>query len=229
MMVAGGDWLDALARRAAGNKTPKPEATATAFGERFSRATALKLAVAGVASLSFGLWRVGPADALDFGQCTAKCLADHEANLERRLAACDSVFGSDFIRKAPFWRSIARILVLPGTMVGPVLGGVCSLKEAAVNRASQDNCYRRCEETCGGRKLQSLQGSSETCEPTPPPKPESPKPPPAPNHTEDPCWSCIEAGGSCCGPFTGDPNTGTFTPCACATPGVGCDAYGCGG
>ena len=236
MTVGRGDWLDAAARRlveGSRREALETETTPTSSDEVFSRATAFKLAVAGVASVSFGLWRVTPVQAQTRGQCYEECDKVHDADLDKKADACIGVFSSKrFLEQNPLWKQLLLFGIFPGTAIGPALAGLCIARDTAVSNASRDNCRRRCQETCRTTQARSLQGSSaphQVCEATPPPKPYTPAPPPAPNHTEDPCWSCVEVGGACCGPFKGDPNTGSFTPCACANPSIGCAGYGCGG
>jgi hypothetical protein len=112
-------------------------------------------------------------------------------------------------------------------MVPPALAGLCYGSGAVVARQAREECWRNCEKTCKKRTTQSRALFRQVCEPTPPPKHESSKPPPPPNMTHDPCLPCHQVGGECCGPFTGDPKTGTYTPCACGNPDLGCARYGC--
>src|SRR5688572_27190790 len=109
MTRGGGDWLDTLARRSAGPATPSPRPTeADPSEDRLSRATALKLAVAGAASLSLGLWRVEPAAAFDIGGCLAGCLDASDKWLDRQLDACGKVFIPSYFDNDPTWKALLK-------------------------------------------------------------------------------------------------------------------------
>jgi hypothetical protein len=229
-------WLDRLARRAV--RPPVPLATeplASTGDERYSRGTAVKLVVAGAASLSLGLWRATPGEAGDFGDCVENYCRIPAAKVMKQLRlACDDIFKPEVLyADRTGWQKLKFLAMFPPrvgwTIAGATLTGYCYAKNDFFVEKWEKGCYEECKQNCEGRRaLQSASFSRQVCEAAPPPERSTPKPPPAPNFTEDPCWSCNQVGGQCCGPFTGDPATGAFTPCACATPGVPCDAYGCG-
>lgn len=227
------DWLDAVAvRLAGGSSTPTHVLETPTVEDSISRARLIKLAVAGAASLSWGLW-TAPSAARAQGQegCFTWCFNEVGKLLSQRLAACEYVFRPFTFYENGAWRK-AAIAGLFGSATQVALAarnlqGLCNARARFESEENKKDCYGECEKRCPKRALQSRSLPAQVCEPPLPPN-QTPKLPPAPSKTEDPCWSCVEVGGQCCGPFTGDPATGQFTPCACATPGVGCEAYGCG-
>lgn len=222
------EWLDALARHIARDVGPTPptsESDAVASDEeRLSRATALKLALAGAAALSLGLWNPAPARAQDRGECFTRCLDNHERELKRRLQSCNDVFRPRQYRDSD-WRLYAKALFPPTlqlTYAGVSLTGLCYAKARLEVGGDKSDCYDRCEDTCRTRSLQSDSSSARplapTCEVAPPRKAPAPEVPTPPNPDNDLCLTCMGQGGECC-------PGGTSGLCACATAGVPCSAY----
>jgi hypothetical protein len=229
----GGDWLDVLARRSVrevvGVRELEPTSN-TSRDERLSRESVLKLAVAGAASLSLAAWRVPRAEAAsDLSECLTGCKEDYNEALARQLRGCAAQAERWKAKPGRAWDVIWRFTFYPVQFLNDASHAACDVVAWRSTEGRYRECRQNCADSCAGSGSRALQASRQTCEPTPPPPPYTPAPPPAPNHTETPCWACQEAGGICCGPFTGDPSTGVFTPCACANPSVGCEAYGCGG
>jgi hypothetical protein len=234
---SSGDWLDALAVRSA---TGRPRALSAGTPEagsppsrddRFSRATAFKLALTGAASISLGFWKASPALAQDRGTCFTQCLTDHDKELRRRLAACDDVFyPRTFEKTAPSsWKRL-RAGLFGGerdlAFVAISLDGFCSGKATWDVRQDKKDCYDRCETTCRRRSMQwSSSSSAATCEVTPPHQAPPPTVPPIPHPTEGvaaECANCAAVGGACCS------GTDPTHLCACANPAIPCERYGCG-
>jgi hypothetical protein len=224
------DWLDAVARRLAVGRTPtthQPGPVSYAANEdRFSRAAAVRLAVAGVASLFLGLRTTSKASgaADGYAECYAGCTKTYEDALEDALDGCARV-SAGLDKKSPAWATAIRSLpVTPLTFVGYALTGTCYADAAAILGGDLYKCRRGCKKNC--RTTQAASEARSTCEVTPPPKNYTPAQPPPPNMTSDPCWSCVAVGGMCCGPFTVDAS-GNFQACVCANPTLGCEKYGC--
>lgn len=208
--------------------------------EHFSRATAIRYGAAAVASLTLGLWRAPAGQALDEAGCYSQCADRRIRDAEAAMAACRRLYSPGWYSKPGTdsrWGAFKELMKSGGPWEWATAYANQVLLRACLDRAKStlvkglDDCEDACRIACeeSSRSPQGRSSRHQVCKPPPSPKPESPKPPPGPNHTESPCWACEEAGGLCCGPFTGDPNTGEFTPCACANPAVGCQAYGCGG
>jgi hypothetical protein len=229
-----GDWLDRLARRSVGcahSQSDKSDRAPGSDDERYSRATAVKLAAAGFASVSLGLWRAVPAIAQDEGDCFKECNSRFDKFDLEWYRACTNKFRPALpaLTPKPRWKQVLGYATFPVTTVQESLAAACYLAGDAVSRQAREGCWRNCEQTCRKRQSRSLQASRQACEPTQPPKNYTPAPPPpAPSMTADPCWSCVGVGGLCCGPFKVDAS-GNFQACACANPSLGCERYGCGG
>lgn len=200
-----GEWLDRLAMRSLSRpvKESSERSSSIETHERFSRATSVKLAVAGAASLALGGWRATPLRAqgpAGYAECYEQCEDTHDKDLDSRIDACYSLVGGK--RSAAWDRLLAGALV-PPAMALNALAGACLMKEAAGNRLDRAKCRRGCAEGCRRRALQSsrsLQGrSGATCEVTPPRKGSPPTIPPAPNPADDPCGACNQNGDKCCG------------------------------
>lgn len=203
------DWLDTLARRSIGGAlgmARTPEGGSGPGDERFSRGTALRLALVGAASLPGGLWKVSPALAQEGDECFTKCLTDHNKELKRRLQSCDDVF-QGYRRTPPkSWARIKYLFPILRVPAYDTLAALCYRDAADELRRAKNNCYDGCEATC--RTTRSLQTrSSATCEATPPRKAPPPKIPMAPDPQDAPCWACA---GLCCGSC---PNNPQEVPC----------------
>lgn len=215
------DWVDRLARRAAGHAATA-DTSASGDAERLSRATAVRLALAGVASLSLGVARTRPAQAAEW--CFTDCLQSYDAQLERRLTSCDDVFRRTSVWGAD-WNGLFHYLSIAlnlgrAYVANQLLQHCYADAQAELDRWRND-CYRRCEEGCrhpSGRSLQGVTGPRQTCKAPPPPEEEPPEVPPAPQPDEDPCWSCAAVGGVVCGVCSDG------VTCSCATP---CEGEGC--
>ncbi len=203
MRDVGGDWLDRIARRSAGgvpSAVRESERATDLTDERFSRATAVKLAVAGTASLALGAWGApARADEGDFGQCLQDCFGGNDRILKEQERACLDVFAPKSFFLAPGWRKF-RELFRAGAfsawkdLVTSSLAGACVMQQQADAKNENDKCLPYCKQRCGQRALRATQGiaaSRQVCEPPPPPPPETPKPPPPPNASENPCWACV--------------------------------------
>lgn len=236
-----GDMLDALARRLAPaspsvHRESESSAPLSSSDDHLSRAAAVRYAMAGIASLSLGLWRVPEGRALTRDECEQACFARRGNELEDALKACRRLY-------SPSWYNKPGTDTRWGAFKETVSGGPWGWLKNFVNNAlldgcltraqkrfeeSLDKCMESCEVACEGSR--SLQGPSlfrRACEPPPSPPPHTPSPPPAPSATADPCLACNQVGGMCCGPFKATA-TGDFQPCACANPALGCERYGCG-
>ena len=251
MRRAPRDWVDALARRTAGDVVPSPplaKPDVAAFDDRFSRTTSLKLALAGVASLSLGIWPApraraqGGGDcftqstAQGRGECFTKCLECHEKELQRRFRSCEDVFAPRQFKKSD-WRLYVGLFhsVYIGAKRDYVLGalvlqGLCYDKALWDVGGEKNHCYEGCEAGCRQRSVQSSSGrSAATCEVTPPSHAPPPTIPPIPNPTEGvavECANCSMAGGECC--YGADPTH----LCGCASydpdgPETACQRVGC--
>lgn len=235
------DRLDAFARLLTRDRAVKRSNESVAEEEAqpadlVTRGTAIGLALAGAASLSLGLWRApesGAASAFTYRECINQCVDNaSDANLIE-IKACESAYGGENLWRSNTGWSRFKSLVKVGVWKWILDTSRLDHKQGCIRGADQrflnrlDKCDEACKVACPEtRSPQGVSTRLQACKPPPPPKPESPKPPPAPNHTESACWACVQAGGECCGPFTGDPAVG-LTPCACANPAVGCQAYGC--
>lgn len=211
------DWLDGLAHRVVAPATEPAPRTPDPAGseERYSRGKAVKLAIAGAASLSLGLWKAAPALAEDRAHCLARCFDTYEKDLERRIESC-----------ALGWFALSGWGGFLGTYyLGPqpvITGGagLCFMAEYAKTLYQRGKCTDHCQESCRPTQSRSLQVFRGTCEVLPPPKAEPPQVPPPPPTKSGECLNCESVGGICCPP-AGEPL------CACATPGVPCSEYGC--
>jgi hypothetical protein len=227
------DWLDRLARRAAGNRIqrsprggPHRDSDVAGSGDvgedRFTRATSLKLAVIGAASLSLGLWRapVARAQSEELARCFELCGASYRERvppiLRRRLRACEREFSPANLAKKPGWRRLRRRLRL--TPVGwnslvDQLRSNCFANARSESRADRKDCEETCERTCPRRSVQSASSTTApSCQYTPPPKPSPPAVPPAPATEGGYCSDCakvtpaafcdpcptVDTGFSCC-------------------------------
>jgi hypothetical protein len=222
-------WLDTLARRVARPAAARTSARPTppyrtevdepggqGLDQRYPRNAALKLAVAAAATASLGLGRAAPARALDRGPCLEQCAESHQKALESQLEACDKVFQSaTFETTLPgSWARVRALFRHRGygftyEEAADVLNAFCRQKAQAENAATKRACYSRCEK----------EGK-----PTPPANPPPPSVPPVPTPPTGLCANCNKVGGTCCGPYSVEKPL-----CACATPGVPCLVYGCGG
>lgn len=221
------DWLDALAQHTAGRVVPGAPAThdVTASDDhRFSRTTGLKLALAGAASLSLGLWNAAPARAQTREGCFTGCLTEHDKELKRRLQSCRDVFHPGMKKKwaqySGFFPPISQIAIARAALTG-----FCYAKAAHDVAGDKDDCYENCETGCRSRRVQSASSfavaNAPTCEATPPhraPKPEIPTPP---NPENDVCAICMGQGNVCCP--GGSIAAGGL--CACAPPETPCEIY----
>jgi hypothetical protein len=196
----------------------------TGSDERFSRATAVRYALAGAASLSLGLWRVPEGQASDFDDCLRKCYSTHDDEATQEIAACRRQVPK-WVRKPP--RSWERIREVLGNSPWEFLNNVteAALEEICETRAqkrylkSLDDCDDACGKTCRRTQSRSLQGLfRSTCRVTPPPPAKPPTIPPAPPEPPEPpepgseendyCkpgGACEQVGGKCCGPPTDIP------------------------
>ena len=236
MSSIGGDLLDRIARhsaRASVRAARESEGSVGFTGEGFSRATAVRLAVAGTVSLALGEWGApARADDGDLGTCLEGCLGGVDDWLKEQERACLNVFAPKSFYQAPGWRKF-RELFRAGPfsawkdLVQGALAGACVMQQQSKAKEMSHDCLPDCRKRCGSRAVQSSGSSRQVCKPPPPPKNTTPVPPPPPNSSEDPCLASNTVGGQCCGPFTSGAG-GVIVPCACATPGVGCERYGCG-
>lgn len=223
------DWLDALALHSSGGRIDRArtlERGSAPGDERFSRATALHLALVGAASLSLGLWKAPPVLAQTREGCFTQCFTDHEKELQRRLQSCDDVF-KGFKRTPPkTWARIKYLFPLGRVVVHHTLAALCYRDATDEVRGAKNDCYDRCETTCRRRSVQSSsRRSGATCEVKPPSKAPPPTIPPLPSPDDGvaaECANCASVGGVCCA--GGDPTH----LCACANATVPCEAYGCG-
>ena len=223
------DWLDSLARRSAeGVRTtarvqprPLPDRVGGPGASRVDRRSALKLALAGAASLSLGLGKIPVARAETRDDCIGRCYQKYVDAAERDIATCNHFYaGAKDWNGGTAWGQFKR-LVDQGAwkfvkdVTNESLRRTCIHKAENTFKKGLDKCDDACTETCGPRSLQSASsaaGPRTTCHGTSPP-PTSPPPqvPPAPNPADDPCAACATVGGLCCGPAPlGKP------PCGCA-------------
>lgn len=232
MRTTAHDWLDLLARRAAkGRRTARvTEATQTASGvpgpapERFSRARAVRLAIAGAASLLVAGGRVSPALALTRDECLGQCFDKYVKAADRDVEACKSLyrdpkssFRTDTSRDPHGWGRLWYRIKRGGwkfveDAASEALYQACERKAVSAMERGFERCEDACRETCpevGGRGPNSLTGGG-SCRGTSPPRASKPHPPPAPNPANDPCAPCAQVGGACCGACPSDP---TAHPC----------------
>lgn len=201
--------------------------------EPVSRASALKLGLAAGASLMLGLGRPLEAMAFDREDCIGTCYERVLERAKKDTGFCRRFYNDHLWKTDPRgWARLREILHDGGwatlqKLTGQALGEVCEsvVAKRAVN--GLDKCDDACTTACGQRFAQATWSRRETCKPPPPPAPYTPPPPPAPNLTSDPCWACVQVGGTCCGPYTAAAD-GTLVACACANPTLGCERYGCG-
>jgi hypothetical protein len=220
-------WLDTLARRVARPAAARTSARPTppyrtevdepggrGLDQRYPRNAVLKLAVAAAATASLGFGRAAPARAGDRGKCLEQCADRHEKAFRSQAQACEDVFSPSALNTDPGWARIRALFRYGGlgalyNLNASHLSDLCVAKARAENFASRHGCYSRCEK----------EGK-----PTPPPNPPPPSVPPIPNAPSGECANCNKAGGTCCGPYSVEKPL-----CGCATPGVPCSVYGCGG
>lgn len=229
------DWLDLIAFRSTRGivaRVPDKTDTVAPDDERFSRGTAVRLALAGAASLWFGLGRTASGSAENpppltpvAERCLAGCGKTYEDNLRKQLAACDRIYPTAFADTPPFsWARVKASLPFPLLQIArAALAESCYVAAQALSRQLVDRCLSNCVDECAKQAAgpRSLQGSNAACEPLPPPESKPPEVPALPSSSDNPCWACAQVGGLCCA--GSDPTT----LCACANPGVGCEAYGC--
>lgn len=221
------NWLDALARGSASPpasaRQKREPAPVPADEERFSRSTAVRLALAGSASLALGLLRVprAPAAAATYAECYDGCSSAYENALGAELDLCAATFAGFTFNRSPDWVFALRLLPSSSTWVGNALAEMCMAAAYAHSRANFSGCTRHCRDTCRHTQSRSLQSLSASCTVTPPPDSHPPEIPPAPTGMDDECLSCGDGGFCCPGGPTG------FCGCAtrCGTPGE-CDEIG---
>jgi hypothetical protein len=241
-VTGAGDWLEKLATAAAGGTTGHEDGQErkAPSGDELTRAGAVKLGVAGVASLSLGLWRASAGLAVDppeltpeASRCFAGCFIDWGKSEKKGRATCDEIIGKTLQDEDTGWGRFKVAFPFFGIAYAKAaLKGLCYSSTDGKARQDWADCNAGCVQKCSKPSPRSLQDASrrnQVCEPDPPPPPYAPEPPPAPNPAEDPCWACEDpmVGGMCCGPYTFDPQTGTYGICGCVDAAVGCPAVGC--
>ena len=245
------DRLDRFARRCAHRssdrrpdpgehaKTPESEPE-TLSPDRYSRSSAVKLAIAGVGSLALGVSRVSPASAMTKDECVLQCWQRHIDAASRATRACQELFDdpkSFFNTPSGGWARVKAIYKRGGWGFASDMakqGAWAGCQAAAIQRMEKGmaRCEDACEETCPSTGSRSLSRAAPTnmCGGTPPPRAPAPSAGPAPgtcNGTcggpEDPCSPCAQVGGKCC--YGNDPKS----LCVCANPDYECkERYGCG-
>jgi hypothetical protein len=199
---------------------------------RFSRAAAVRIGVAGVASVALGAVRLSPAFAQTRDECLTACFDRYAQAADRAIRVCKETYDDpkSVLRIDPGWAQW-RALVDRGGW-----GFVRDLADAGLERACESKAlhrmedgFARCEDACRETCPQSGRSTSSawsTCHGNNPPRPTTPPSPPPPGGgggKGDPCEPCARVGGKCC--YGSDPES----LCACANPDYDCkEKYGCG-
>jgi hypothetical protein len=229
------DWLARLARRSAGaplGSTSGPPSAAVSSEDRFSRATVVRLAVAGAASLSLGLWRAPPLYAEDRGHCFTGCIDRHQAARSKAFEACEDFYATSQLYKKPAWKVALLTTFNPIVFTANGATLLCVIGVGAIYRASEENCIRHCRETCRKTQSRTVQSRFRSmCEVTRPPKADSPPIPPPQDASVDGCLICHGGGGFCCAPC-GNGQVNCATPCpsdpeGCPEGHIPCSQYVC--
>lgn len=220
------DLLDRLARRFVKDDRPIQHAKSVvatgdhseggaALADRFSRASALKVGILGVLSVSMGLWTSPAAQgqSMGRGECIDGCEDSAQKLLNRLLQSCEDIFQpqAGYERR---WRQL-RTLFRYGFFsffwdaAAATLAEKCYSDMRSDIKGKLDKCVEECRKKCPPRRsLQSaLSPQQGKCEYTPPAKPSPPQIPPAPAPEDVPCPYCtarcdpcnaVESGGVCC-------------------------------
>lgn len=233
MKPSSGDRLDALAlrvvqggmwRRRPASRCVAESAADHAPEDRFSRTSALKLAVVAAASLTFGLWRAPAVRADPTNDCIAGCVDAYDEYLRLRYVACGDGY-TRFVRGGGPWRTaLVSTLTLGYSIPRLFLYVNCRQKAREETNQLRRECVYTCERVCRKRATRSLQtanGATQECKPLPPPRKKPPAsfpPPPAPPKA-DICLECMSVGGECC--------DGGGGQVCCAPKGITCERVGC--
>lgn len=181
--------------------------------ERYSRASAMKLALVGGASLSLGLWRVSPARADELSNCLTGCVNEHNEKLQREITACHTTFRPRaFYAEGP-WAQFKVMfrrghLTFYKDVVAYALSAICVEQKTQARQEEKKTCLENCEKDCQKSQFRALQNGPAVggvCKPTPPSKQAPPTVPSAPDPSSDPCGACNENGDMCCGSCPGNP------------------------
>lgn len=226
MIVNQHDWLESLALRSVGVRSsslPRMQRTPQhgAPSERFSRATAVKLALAGLASLAFGTARVSPARGAARDECLNACYRKHVDAADRGIRVCADIYSdrkSFFNTPVGTWARWRHIIKRGGwNFIGDVarrsLWEACESLAIRRMEKGMERCEDACAETCpnAGDRSPSGLSAAPSCRGTDPPPPHTPALPPPPGiptgvppSGEDACLNCMSVGGVCC-PTSVDP------------------------